>query len=82
MKVKELIEQLQELDPETQIVMSCDNIGGEGNNYSPLCDFVEGFYLPESTWSGEFTSKENVEEFFYFVESDEYQKAICFFPIN
>lgn len=29
MKVKELIEQLQELDPETQIVMSCDNIGGE-----------------------------------------------------
>jgi len=50
MKVKELIEQLQETDPEREVIMSKDS---EGNSYSPLSGFWEGAYVPDSTWGGE-----------------------------
>jgi len=35
MKNKDLIEQLQKLDPEMPVVMSRDS---EGNGFSPVCD--------------------------------------------
>lgn len=50
MKVRELIEVLQQMDPERVVVLQKD---GEGNGYSP-CDGVDdnAAYSPDSTWSG------------------------------
>lgn len=51
MKVKELIEVLQELDPEMECIMQKDS---EGNGYSPLAGAdPDGIYIAETTWSGE-----------------------------
>lgn len=50
MKVRELIEQLQQEDPDALVVMSRDS---EGNSYSPLSDFWTGVYQADTTWSGE-----------------------------
>lgn len=50
MKVKELIEQLQQTDPEREVIMQKDV---EGNGYSPYCEFWEGAYKAETTWYGE-----------------------------
>ena len=51
MKVKELIEELSKLDPESQVILQKD---AEGNGYSPLYA-VDGdaVYLSDSTWSGD-----------------------------
>jgi len=49
MKIKELIEQLQEANPESEVIMAKDS---EGNYYTPLSGFWEGAYVPESTYSG------------------------------
>ena len=51
MKVKELIEQLRQADPESEVILQKD---AEGNGYSPLYDVdKEAVYIPESTWGGE-----------------------------
>lgn len=51
MKVKELIELLQQEDGEKEVIMSKD---GEGNTFSPLADFGNtNTYVADSTWSGE-----------------------------
>lgn len=51
MKVKDLLEQLKDLDPEMEIIMQKDS---EGNGYSPLAGAdPEGIYIAESTWSGD-----------------------------
>jgi hypothetical protein len=51
MKVKELIDELQKLHPDSEVILQKD---GEGNGYSPLAA-VDGdaVYMPETTWSGE-----------------------------
>jgi hypothetical protein len=49
MKVRELIEALQQEDPEREVIMASD---GEGNNYSPLSDYWVGAYRAETTWYG------------------------------
>jgi len=49
MQVKDLIEKLSLVNPNTIIVMSSDS---EGNNYSPLSDLFLGKYEPETAWSG------------------------------
>jgi len=51
MNVKELINYLKGFDPETEIVLQKDS---EGNGYSPLAGADEGYYVPDSTWSGDF----------------------------
>ena len=58
MTVKELIEQLKDEDPDRLVVMQKD---GEGNGYSPLCDFWTAAYRADSTWSGE-TGLESLSE--------------------
>lgn len=68
MKVKELIELLSGQDPEREIVLSKD---AEGNNYSPLENFSEGSYTPDTAWSGEFVSDQPGQ-----------QKALCLWPVN
>jgi len=50
MKVQELIDELTELDPKMEVIMTSD---GEGNNHSPLDVISIGIYTPDSTWSGE-----------------------------
>lgn len=52
MKVRELIELLQQEDPEREVILSRD---AEGNGYSP-CDgeFGTGAYRPTTAWSGEY----------------------------
>lgn len=51
MKIKELIEQLEGLDPEMEVIMQKD---GEGNGYSPLAGAdPSGIYIADSTYSGD-----------------------------
>lgn len=51
MKVKELIRELQLLDPEMEVILQKD---GEGNNYSPLEGVDENcVYIAETTWYGD-----------------------------
>ena len=51
MKVKELIEELQKMDPESELICQKDS---EGNGYSPLAGAdPNAVYIAESTWSGD-----------------------------
>lgn len=50
MKVKDLIEQLKQEDPEREVVCMKD---AEGNDFSPLHEIDTGAYRANSTWSGE-----------------------------
>ena len=88
MKVKELIKMLKEEDPEREVIMSKDR---EGNDYSPLSDFGEGTYVPDSTWSGDIYIEELTEELEKegFTEEDlgpldieGRVKALILYPIN
>lgn len=45
MKVKELIELLKKLDPESMVLLSSDE---EGNNFSPMYDFGTGNFEKDS----------------------------------
>lgn len=59
MKVKELIEALQEQDQEAEVVLAAD---GEGNDYSPVSGYSSPtLYVPVSTWSGEIWDPEDVD---------------------
>lgn len=48
--VRELIEDLQKLNPDHPVVLAKD---GEGNDYSPLDSYSTGVYEAHSTWSGD-----------------------------
>ena len=50
MTVRELIDILQNEDPNRIVIMARDS---EGNGYSPLRNFWIGAYQPDSTYSGE-----------------------------
>ena len=51
MKVKELIAELQQMDPEAELIVQKD---AEGNGYSPLAGADhEAVYIAETTWYGE-----------------------------
>jgi hypothetical protein len=86
MKVKELLEVLQAQDPEMEVVLSKD---GEGNNFSPYDGWSVGYYLADSTWSGEFSSDEHIEEAspddyeeFYADAKENGVRAVCLWPTN
>ncbi len=49
MTVKELLEQLQDCNPEDTVILAKDS---EGNDFSPMSEITEGRYVAESTWSG------------------------------
>ena len=65
MKVRMLIDLLENCDPEDIVVMSKD---AEGNSYSPLYDISEDRYHAETTWYGEiglrFLTDEDIERGF------------------
>lgn len=50
MTVGELLRYLATRPADHPVILSKD---AEGNSYSPLADAREGFYLADSTWSGE-----------------------------
>ncbi len=76
MKVSELIEILKDLPQEHEVVMSKD---GEGNSFSPCANFGLQMYIPDSTWSGEILSEEDIEE----GETQEYiENAVVLWPTN
>lgn len=89
MKVKELIEELQKIDQELEIILSGDE---EGNRFSPLDEnYSIGYYSQENSWSGEFYSKEEVEEEILpdeeitlqeFIEETNSKKCITLYPLN
>ncbi len=79
MKVKELIEILILADPEALVVLSKD---GEGNDYSPVCDWDDSFrYEAESSYNGTLLEKEDVEEYEH-DRWDEAQKCVVLWPVN
>jgi hypothetical protein len=60
MKVKELIKILKKADPDALVVVSSD---GEGNNYSPVCDFDDSFrYEKDTSWSGVLVEKDDEDD--------------------
>jgi hypothetical protein len=81
MKVKELIDILGKLNKDAEVVLSSD---GEGNNFSPLAEYGEGVYFPDTTWSGEFLDpKEDADYISECKENgDDLVDAIVLWPIN
>jgi len=84
MTVKELIEELQAVDPGRLVVMSSDV---EGNSHSPLCDLSTGAYAAESTWAGEYGLEKLTpedEEAGYGEEDvlEDGVPALCLHPVN
>ncbi len=50
MKVRDLLEILSTMDPETEVILQKD---AEGNGYSPLYSVYPGIYVAITTWYGE-----------------------------
>lgn len=83
MKVKDLMEHLQKMDPESEVVMASDR---EGNNMSP-CDKAEDEYIytPETTWYGEIHSREDCdteEEWKERCSNSKTVNAVVLWPVN
>lgn len=76
MKVRELIAELQGMDPEWDVILQKDS---EGNGYSPLSG-VDGnsVYEAESTWSGNVYSAEDVAEGY----GEGCPKCCVLYPVN
>jgi hypothetical protein len=76
MKVKELIEQLSEMDPELEVILQKD---AEGNGYSPLAGSDgDCVYEAESTYHGNVYGSEDVEDGY----GEGCPKVCVLFPIN
>jgi len=60
MKVEDLIETLERLDPELEVVLSSDS---EGNSFSPCSEYGIGFYVADSAYYGSFyNDQEELDE--------------------
>lgn len=92
MKIKELIELLQQIeDQDALVVMSRDS---EGNSFSPLAepDYNENWrYFPDSTWSGEMQMTKLTDEWIEqgFTDEDVVEdtkgrsvSAVVLWPVN
>lgn len=69
MTKEELIKKLQAIPGNPEIIMSRD---AEGNSYSPFGQEVQGKYMPENRWSGDFYGGDDAPE--------KATDCICFFP--
>jgi hypothetical protein len=85
MKVKELIAELQTMDPEAELIVQKD---AEGNGYSPLAGADhEAIYIAETTWYGEVYSTEYSAEDMD-MDEDEWQeilakpRCVVLYPVN
>jgi len=84
MNAKELIDYLKGFDPETEIVLQSD---AEGNGYSPLAGADDGYYVPDSTWSGDFydpsyTADDCCMDDDEFAEMQNRPRSIVLYPVN
>lgn len=84
MKAGELINFLRGFDPETEIILQRDS---EGNGYSPLAGADDGFYIPDSTWSGDFydpswTADDCGMDDDEFEEMQNRPRAVVLYPVN
>ena len=86
MKVKDLISELQNVDPEIEVIMQKDS---EGNGFSPLSGIdPEAIYMPDSTWSGTvYDSKWSASDACF--DDDEWEdfksrepRCLVLFPVN
>lgn len=84
--VRELIEQLQKMDPTRIVVLQKD---GEGNDYSPLSGVDDNTaYLPDSTWYGEVKlqalSDEQRQKGFdeHDLAGPNHQPCVVLYPVN
>ena len=85
MKVKELIEVLQTLDPEMECIVQKDS---EGNGYSPLAGAdSHGIYIAETTWYGDvYDSNWSAED--ADMDEEEWEeilkmpRCVVLFPVN
>jgi len=87
MKVSELIEQLQKLNPDALVVLQKDS---EGNGYSPLAGAEGAIYIAESSysgdvltpsWSAEAAGIDNEKEW-ESIKKDPSKQCVVFWPIN
>lgn len=69
MKVRDLIKELEKVNPDLDVVLSKDS---EGNCYSPIAHADVGQYEPESTWSGEWNQECSASDI----------NSVCLFPVN
>ena len=79
--VARLIEQLAALPPDAIVILAKD---AEGTNFSPLPDddgVTTGWYMPESSWSGDFAVPEPGESDEEYID-DGYVEAVCLWPTN
>jgi len=84
MNAGELIKYLKGFDPETEIVLQKDS---EGNGYSPLAGVDDGYYVPDSTWSGDFydpsfTADDCCMDDDEFAEMQNRPRSIVLYPVN
>lgn len=85
MKVKELIEQLNNMDPEAEIILQKD---AEGNGYSPLSGADHNaVYIPDCTWADDvYSTNWTADEASMTDEEWEAIKAmpkcVVLFPVN
>jgi hypothetical protein len=84
MKVKDLIQALQDVNPESIVIMARD---GEGNGYSPLADIDDSMvYLADSTYSGEIgfaeLTKELIEDGYTEDDVREGEPCVVLSPTN
>lgn len=81
MLVKDLIKDLQTLDPDMIVVTSADE---EGNYFSPVADYSVGKYVAENTYQGQFYGDADyISEINEgYVEEDSGVDAICIWPTN
>lgn len=81
MKVKKLKKILEKIPDNFDIILSKDS---EGNYFSPLCIETEyaysiGYYIPETTWTGEFITKDQAEH----ENHEEYiENCVVLWPTN
>lgn len=78
MKIKQLIEELQKLNPEFEVILQRDP---EGNAYSPAAGVGEAFYTAISSWSGECHHPDDVQE----MNEEERKKletVVVLWPVN
>lgn len=91
MKVRDLIKQLQELEPndelmDMRVILSTDS---EGNSFRPVPDenwLSIGFYHPERSWEGMFLQEKNeiaeLDKLGVKIDPDKLEPCIVLWPIN
>lgn len=74
MKARDLIKSLEELHPDTKIIVAKDS---EGNGFSPAAGVTQQYYVEETSWSGELVDDDDVAE-----DDSDVENVAVIWPIN